>query len=231
MFDSVILCNYTIAAYHPKCCSAPHLQIFPTSPMWPRPPPWPPQWCWPSRSKEPCTRLPPKHWSDHMPQWDHLALLHQLADWYRHRWEKTKPAQWSRDSSLFWHISGGTNPWPLSGQQSHSPSSTKDSRLICPDFTSTLHSMTPSHISFCSIDGFMSWFLSCDKCTHCKSLWTIASAKCPKCKCTCQRILGSGLNGIWITATIQTAARKKTPQKKCHLQFIDKEPPEPPLYV
>lgn len=27
--------------------------------------------------------------------------------------------------------------------------------------------------------------LSCDKCTHCKSLWIKASAKCPQCKCKC----------------------------------------------
>ena len=26
-------------------------------------------------------------------------------------------------------------------------------------------------------------FLSCDKCTYCKSLWTKASAECPQCKC------------------------------------------------
>ena len=32
-------------------------------------------------------------------------------------------------------------------------------------------------------------FLSCDKCTHCKSLWTKASAKCPECKCK-----------IWVSA-------------------------------
>ena len=31
----------------------------------------------------------------------------------------------------------------------------------------------------------MSWFLSCDKCNYCKSLWTKVSAKCPKCKCEC----------------------------------------------
>ena len=34
--------------------------------------------------------------------------------------------------------------------------------------------------SFYSIDSDMSWFLSCDKCTHCKWLWTKAPAKCPK---------------------------------------------------
>ena len=35
---------------------------------------------------------------------------------------------------------------PMSGQRNHSPSSAKDSRLICSDFTSTPHSMTPSQI-------------------------------------------------------------------------------------
>ena len=58
----------------------------------------------------------------------HLALLHQLAGSYPHRREKTKPTQWSCSSSLFWHLSGGTNSLPMSGQWSHSPSSTKDSR-------------------------------------------------------------------------------------------------------
>lgn len=47
-------------------------------------------------------------------------------------------------TSLFWRLSGATTSWPMSGQQNHSPSSTKDSSLICSDFTSlTLHGMTP----------------------------------------------------------------------------------------
>ena len=33
------------------------------------------------------------------------------------------------------------------------------------------------------IDGDVWWFLSCDKRTNRKSLWTKASAECPKCKC------------------------------------------------
>ena len=66
-----------------------------------------------------------------------------------------------------------TNFWPMSGWQSHSPYSAKDSRLTCSDFTSTPHIMTP---------GNMLWFLSCDKYIYCKSLWTKACAKCPKCK-------------------------------------------------
>ena len=48
-----------------------------------------------------------------------------------------------------------------SGITRHLPQ--KDSRLICSDFTSTPHYMTP--------------------CTFCKSLWTKASAKCLKCEC------------------------------------------------
>ena len=32
-----------------------------------------------------------------------------------------------------------------------------------------------------SINGDMLWLLSHDRCTYCKSLWTKASAKCPKC--------------------------------------------------
>ena len=39
---------------------------------------------------------------------------------------------------------------------------------------------------FYSTDIDMSCFLSCDKCTYCKSLWTKVSAKCPKCKCKCK---------------------------------------------
>ena len=54
-----------------------------------------------------------------------------------------KPTQ-RRNSSLFWHLSGRTNSQPTSGQRNHTPSSTKDSRLICSDFTSSPHSMTPS---------------------------------------------------------------------------------------
>ena len=50
-----------------------------------------------------------KRWSDHTPQWEHFTPLHQLAGWYPHCWEQTKPAQRSHDSSLFWHLSGETN--------------------------------------------------------------------------------------------------------------------------
>ena len=73
-----------------------------------------------------------KHWSDHMPKRKHFAPLHQLAGWYHHHWEQTKLAQQSRNSSLFWRLSGGTNSQPMAGQQSHLPSSTKDSRLTSP---------------------------------------------------------------------------------------------------
>ena len=39
---------------------------------------------------------------------------------------------------------------------------------------------------FYFIDKDMLRFLSCDKCSYCKSLWTKASAKCPECKCKCK---------------------------------------------
>ena len=43
----------------------------------------------------------------------------------------------------------------------------------------------------------MLWFLSCDKCAYCKSLWTKVSAICPKCKCKCKYIkLDSHINEI-----------------------------------
>ena len=67
----------------------------------------------------------PQSTSDHMPQHEHFALLHQLAGWYHHCWAQ------SCDTSLFCCFSGGTNFRPMSGQQSHLPSSPKDSRLIC----------------------------------------------------------------------------------------------------
>ena len=56
-------------------------------------------------------------------------------------------AQRSHDSSLFWCLSGGLNSQPMSGQQSYSLSSAKNSRLTCSDFISTLHGMTPSQPS------------------------------------------------------------------------------------
>ena len=55
----------------------------------------------------------------HAPAW--ALTLHQRAGWFRHHWEQTKPTQQSCDSSLLWHLSGGINSRPMSGQQSHSP--------------------------------------------------------------------------------------------------------------
>ena len=75
----------------------------------------------------------------------YFTVLHQRAGWYRHCWEKTKPAQRSRNCSLFCSLSGGTNSRPTSGQQSRSLPSTKDSRLICSDFTSNPQSMNLSN--------------------------------------------------------------------------------------
>ena len=87
---------------------------------------------------------------DHMPQYKCFADLHQLAFWYPHCWAQTNPSQRSCDSSLFWHLSDGTNSRPMSGQRNHSPSSAKDSRLICSDLTSTPHSYrTSSPSSIC----------------------------------------------------------------------------------
>ena len=146
-----------------NCCSV--SRKLPCDPS----PPWPPlASCWGLHGaglqgeQQSCTHLPRNGGRTTRPSESTDAPLHQLASWYRHHWEQTKLAQRSRDSSLFWHISGGTNSRPLSGQQNHSTSSTKDSRLICSDFTSTPHSMTP-----------------------CGSLWIKASAKCPKSKSKC----------------------------------------------
>ena len=63
-----------------------------------------------------------KHWSDHTPQCEHLAPLHQLGSWYWHRWEQTKVAQQSHNPSVFWRLSGGMNSRQMSGQQNHSAS-------------------------------------------------------------------------------------------------------------
>ena len=41
---------------------------------------------------------------------------------------------------LFWDLSGGTSSLPISGSQSRSPASAKDSKLTCSEFTLTLHS-------------------------------------------------------------------------------------------
>ena len=90
-----------------------------------------------------CTRLPPDTGQTTRPR--ESTSLHYIIGLasYRHRWEQTKVTQRSRDSSLYWRLSNGTKSGPMSGQQSHSPSSTKDTWLICSDFTSTPHSITP----------------------------------------------------------------------------------------
>ena len=54
-----------------------------------------------------------------------------------------------RDSSLFWHLSGGTNSWPMPGQWNHSPSSAKNSRLVYSDFTSLHISRDCFPIKYC----------------------------------------------------------------------------------
>ena len=63
-----------------------------------------------------------------------FAAVHKLAGWCRHHWYQMKAARQSHNSSLIWRLSGGINSWPISGQQSHLPSSAKDSRLT-PDST------------------------------------------------------------------------------------------------
>ena len=119
-----------------------------------------------------CTRLPPNTGRSHSP----TRALHSSTSAGRlvpPSLRANKAAQQSCDSSLFWSLSGGTNSRPTSGQQSHSLSSAEDSRLLCSDFTSKQQSMSKKWL----------WFLSCDKCTYCKLLWTKASAKCPQFKC------------------------------------------------
>ena len=57
--------------------------------------------------------------------------------------QNAKVAQLSQNSSLFWHCSSGTSSLLLSGQQSRSPASARDSRLICSEFIWTLLSLPP----------------------------------------------------------------------------------------
>ena len=137
-------------------------------------------WCWPSRPSMELHLSTSKHCSDQTPQLEHFALLHQLAGWYRHRWEQTKPSRQSRNSSLFWHLMGGANSRPMSGQQN---SLTIFRKILKTHLFRS--SMTPSPNP---IDGDLLRFLSCDKHTFCKSLWSKASAKCPKCKRTDSQI-------------------------------------------
>ena len=75
----------------------------------------------------------------HVPAWA-LRPTTSIGPWYLHCWEQTKVTQERSDFSLFWRLSGWTNSWPMSGQQSHLQSSAKDSRLTFSTTTSTLHS-------------------------------------------------------------------------------------------
>ena len=52
----------------------------------------------------------------------------------------------SHNSSLVWRRSGGTSSLPLSGQQSCSPASARDLRLICSEFTWTLQVELPPYL-------------------------------------------------------------------------------------
>ena len=136
------LLDSSIAAY-PECCSTPpsdlpkFSHVTPSSMTSPAFVSWPAsdsrRWCWPSRLSMELHLSTSKHWSDNTPQQEHFAHLRQLADWYYHRWEETKPAQQSHNHSLFWHLSGETSSRPVSGQRNYSPSSAKDSRLKTQD--------------------------------------------------------------------------------------------------
>ena len=93
-----------------------------------------------------------------------LHYYYQLARWYRHCWDQTKVAQLSHDSSLFWHLSGEITFSDFSSTLHSIPSSPppmppppekkeeKQYALVCPYF----------------INSDVLWFLSWDKCTHCK---------------------------------------------------------------
>ena len=59
-------------------------------------------------------------------------------------------------------------PWPMSGQQSPLPSSTKDSKLTCSDFTLTLHSMT--HLSITIFHKLTTYQSNSRECYHQLSL-------------------------------------------------------------
>ena len=175
--------------------------IYPNSPM------WPPssvtstgflsqsasdsrRWCWPSRLSAELHPSTSKHWSDHMPQSEHFALLHQPAG---------TPITESKQSLLtkVATLCFGTSvvEW--------TPDQCQNSRV-------TLHLLHKTQDSFvqispwpritwptqCSEEGLKItyfihsgtlWFLSCDKGTNCRSLWTKISAQCPKCECKCDQ--------------------------------------------
>ena len=79
-----------------------------------------------------------QHWSDHAPQREHLAPLHQLAGWYRHRWKQTKVTTLlcSGASVVEW-----TPDWCQDSRVTcHPPQKTQDSLV---NFILTQHSMTP----------------------------------------------------------------------------------------
>ena len=61
---------------------------------------------------------------------------------------KSKRRSHNKDTTLlFWHwwCNGVTNYLLMSGPQSHSPGSARDSRLTWSEFTKTLHSLPPYH--------------------------------------------------------------------------------------
>ena len=112
--------------------------MYPNFPMWP--PAWPPldSYCSPHLIQDYGTGFQGHQWncthllSDHTPQNEHFAPLHQLASWYPHCWKQGKDTQCSHNSSLFWH-----------SVLEQTPDQCQDSRVTCSEFTSTPHSMTP----------------------------------------------------------------------------------------
>ena len=112
--------------------------VYPNSPMWPSPP-WPQlaSYCGPHPIQDDgaglqgcqrnCTRLPPNTGQTTCPSertW--LIYISWPPDTVIAESKQSPLRERLRDSSLFWHLSGGTNSWPMSGQWNHSPSSAKD---------------------------------------------------------------------------------------------------------
>ena len=55
-------------------------------------------------------------------------------------------------------------------------------------------------------------FTSYDKCTNCKSLWIIASAKCPKCKCT-MCVVTADESAVTCTDSSEVSPRSSAPNR------------------
>ena len=72
-------------------------------------------------------------------EWTNDACVNEVWVWMS-QWScvsgcLTRGSDWVSWVEWLWHlVCGGTNSRPISGQQNHSPSSAKDSRLICSDY-------------------------------------------------------------------------------------------------